>query len=369
MLAFGYYRLLLLLSKMYQNEEKFDMLKCFIDSNENCHDAGELYLQRYPERQQPYMDIYPRIKRNLITYGAFSKPRVKIYDVRRDKELEELGVLGELNNNNTTSIRQLESRTGLSYSTVHRIFKKHKFNPYRTRKVHRLFDRDFQPRMDYCHWFLESTQVNQNFPLKILYTDEAHVSSNGLFNRYNSYTWAQENPHVTVEMVNQGRFGFNVWAGVFSGQIVGPYIFNENLNHHRYIEIVEDIVEPFFENMPLINYAEPFYYQQDGAPSHTARAVTNFLDRLFGEYWIGSRGPVNWPARSPDLTLCDFYLWGKVKDKTFRHHPENRQDLEDHLLDAFDSLRNIELINAARHTSKRCRLCIRENGHHFEHLL
>lgn len=29
---------------------------------------------------------------------------------------------------------------------------------------------------------------------------------------------------------------------------------------------------------------------------------------------VGSKGPVTWPARSPDLNHCDFFLWGWVKN-------------------------------------------------------
>lgn len=111
------------------------------------------------------------------------------------------------------------------------------------------------------------------------------------------------------------------------------------------------------------------YFQQDGAPPHTAGIITNYLNNNFQNHWIGLRGPIPWPARSPDITLCDFYLWGRITNMTFRRPPEDRQDLENHLLDSFESLRNLELLNAARSTKKRCRLCLRQNGRHFEHLL
>ncbi|KOC62993.1 hypothetical protein WH47_02442 [Habropoda laboriosa] len=37
---------------------------------------------------------------------------------------------------------------------------------------------------------------------------------------------------------------------------------------------------------------------------------------MFRGRWIGRRGTVEWPARSPDLALLDLYLWGKLKDNT-----------------------------------------------------
>jgi hypothetical protein len=33
------------------------------------------------------------------------------------------------------------------------------------------------------------------------------------------------------------------------------------------------------------------------------------MNRQFPAYWIGRRGPVEWPPRSLDLTPLDFYLW------------------------------------------------------------
>jgi len=35
-----------------------------------------------------------------------------------------------------------------------------------------------------------------------------------------------------------------------------------------------------------------------------------FLNETLTECWIGEWGPLNWLARSPNLTAMDFYLWG-----------------------------------------------------------
>jgi hypothetical protein len=42
------------------------------------------------------------------------------------------------------------------------------------------------------------------------------------------------------------------------------------------------------------------------------------LEGVFGDRTV-SRGL--WPARSPDLTPCNFYLWGNLKDKVYRINP------------------------------------------------
>ena len=40
----------------------------------------------------------------------------------------------------------------------------------------------------------------------------------------------------------------------------------------------------------------------------------DFLDKIFPQRWIGRRGPVEWPAKSPNFPQADFWLWDYVKD-------------------------------------------------------
>ena len=40
---------------------------------------------------------------------------------------------------------------------------------------------------------------------------------------------------------------------------------------------------------------------------------------LFPGLLITLRGDVEWPARSPDLSPCDVFLWGYLKEKVFKH--------------------------------------------------
>ena len=68
-------------------------------------------------------------------------------------------------------------------------------------------------------------------------------------------------------------------------------------------------------------------WQQDGAPPHYGRNVREYLDEMFPE-WIGRRGTTEWPPRSPDLTPCDFSLWGIVKDRVYAQKPRDTDHLK-----------------------------------------
>lgn len=50
------------------------------------------------------------------------------------------------------------------------------------------------------------------------------------------------------------------------------------------------------------------WLMQAGAPPHSANRIKAYLTERFGRRWIGRDGPVIWPAMSPDLNLCDFFL-------------------------------------------------------------
>jgi len=64
-----------------------------------------------------------------------------------------------------------------------------------------------------------------------------------------------------------------------------------------------------------------YIFQQDGSPAHHTD-VRGYLNRNLPQRWIGRTGKeddvlIRWPPRSPDLTPCDFFFWGFVKDTVF----------------------------------------------------
>jgi hypothetical protein len=60
--------------------------------------------------------------------------------------------------------------------------------------------------------------------------------------------------------------------------------------------------------MPILeeDVTDDMLFQQDGAPPHFQKEVTDFLNRKFQE----RGGPVSWPPRSPDFTPLDFFILG-----------------------------------------------------------
>ena len=63
------------MAQTFSNDEKTDMLECYFKSNRNSQLASDMYLELYPERQQPHRTIFGRIVNNLRNNGCFEKKR------------------------------------------------------------------------------------------------------------------------------------------------------------------------------------------------------------------------------------------------------------------------------------------------------
>ena len=48
---------------------------------------------------------------------------------------------------------------------------------------------------------------------------------------------------------------------------------------------------------------------------------------------VRSFGDIVWPARSPDLTVPDYFLWRFLQDRVFRRHIMTIQELKQAIVD------------------------------------
>ena len=85
----------------------------------------------------------------------------------------------------------------------------------------------------------------------------------------------------------------------------------EHVMGETYLNMLRDKLMPQIERL---GEELPDWFQQDGAPSHYATTVRDWLNGTF-PHWIGRRGHVEWYPRSPDLSPLDFFFWGMLKEK------------------------------------------------------
>ncbi|QQP55477.1 Transposable element tcb2 transposase [Caligus rogercresseyi] len=95
------------------------------------------------------------------------------------------------------------------------------------------------------------------------------------------------------------------------GDIMPPHFFAkvQNVNKEVYLDVMPTVVNPW---MTQIATGRPYLYQQDGAPARTSNLVQNWCLENLDMFWSKEF----WPPTSPDLTPCDYYLWGVLERDT-----------------------------------------------------
>ena len=132
--------------------------------------------------------------------------------------------------------------------------------------------------------------------------------------------------------------------------------FNDTVNGPLYKEMLVEYVWPNIRH-------KRFHFQHDGAGAHYASTVREWLDEKFPNRWIGRRGPFNWPARSPDLTPCDFFLWGYLKGLVFQTPLTTIMELEERIKEACEEVTEEMCRTVCRSVMHRFRDCLNNNDH------
>ena len=133
-----------------------------------------------------------------------------------------------------------------------------------------------------------------------------------------------------------------MWCAVLDDQLIGPFILEGRLTGEAYLRFLQEDLPQLLEDVPL-NKRSRMYFQNDGAPPHSSRGGTNFLNYRFPGRWIGRCGPHYWPVRSPDLSPLDYCVWGWMKELFYSEKLETRNTLLGRILDAADHIRNRNL--------------------------
>lgn len=348
--------------RIFSNREYADIHYIYGFCNGSTEAAVREYAARFPDRRQPHRSVFAETHRRLRETGSFSNLSVVRGPVRNARTTERVARYFETNPN--TSTRRASLNLDISRITIQRSLRELGMYPYHFTPVQNLFPADYQRRERFCQWYLN---LDINISSKILWTDESTFTRTGVFNYHNSHYWCHMNPHLPRISSFQHQFKVNVWAGMINEYLIGPHILPDRINAHQFLQFLNNNLFDLLQDVPL-NLRYNNWLQLDGCPAHSARIVRNWLNQHYPEKWIGRWGPVEWPARSPDLTPLDFYLWGRVKNEVYSTPIESREHLIQLINTAFDRLKlnREEIRNATRSVTTRCRKCIEVGGGHFE---
>ena len=75
---------------------------------------------------------------------------------------------------------------------------------------------------------------------------------------------------------------------------------------------------------------------------------------------------MDWPARSPDLNPCDYFLWGYAKSKVYNPRPATLDQLENNIRQVIGEIPPAMINRALLDIRARAHACIAAQGGHFE---
>ena len=131
--------------------------------------------------------------------------------------------------------------------------------------------------------------------------------------------------------------------------------------------MLKAVVGEYLDNLPFSELRK-IHFQQDGAPAHYTVAVRNFLSETFGQKWIGRKGPINWPARSPDLSPLDYFLWANLKRSVYNSNPQTLAGLRESINRACNKTIRKLLLKAQANLREIAQKCCSVDGGLFENI-
>ncbi|KAJ4442648.1 hypothetical protein ANN_04237 [Periplaneta americana] len=220
----------------------------------------------------------------LSNAGKHSKRKVSDENVERIREA--------FQRSPRKSIRQSSVQLNIPPTTVHTVLHKRlRLRAYKLQLHQMITPNDKLERKRFAETMLDKVDDDDTFLTRVCFSDEATFHVSGKVNRHNCRIWGSENP----------------------------------ITANTYLDMLQLYAVPQLPDGAI--------FQQDGAPPHFANMVRTFLDEQFPARWIGRGSPyITWPARSPDLTPPDFFLWGFVKDQVYRTPVRDLADLQERLM-------------------------------------
>ena len=255
--------------------------------------------------------------------------------------------------------------------SVTRLFRELSLTPYKILRYNELSEDDSDRRLEFCEIWNKKLESDPQFHQKVIWSGEAkfHVGTNyGFVRTHNCEFTSEEGLADTAENpVNSP--GVNVFAAFWQEDLIGPVFIDDSLTADNYLEILNTTVFPYIVSLHSSQMiAKELFFQHDGDPLHFGTQVRESLNENMPDRWIGRRGTIDWPPRSPDLTPIDYFLWIYMKNKVYKRKFRKMDELKSRIKEEFDALRSNKpmLKRIAASINIRVSDCIKQNGEKVE---
>lgn len=358
----------------YSIADRVFIVEAMILSGGNPTEAARKWTTTFGKRPKPDRNIWIRTLERFKTTGSVANNieamKTAARTVRTPEIIQE--VSDAMDENPQLSTRQIRRDFNMSQKSASRILRIDLgLFPYKIQTAQRLEERDEQARLDFANDVIDLTDRKKLDLNKIIFTDEAHFYLDGYVNSQNYRIWGSEKPNNALQSAPLHPQKVTVWCGISSSGLIGPIFLRKKETVDR--DVYRRILTEAFNEAEAKTLTGDHYWQQDGASCHCTQENLEFIRSVFGDRVISRRYPeifdsgIAWPARSPDLSPCDFFLWGNCKDKVYRDRPKTLEELKRKIERVMSEIPRAQCAATIANFEKRLRVIIAREGGYVMH--
>jgi transposase len=242
----------------------------------------------------------------------------------------------------TLSLRTIATKLEInsvkvSYRTVGRYLKSIGYMKKRALTTPMLTEQQKKNRVEWA-----KRHINDNWETT-LFTDETAFQ---LFRNTLSH-WSKGKRMIRPRPKDRRKIF--AWGGFCLRGKTSLFCFQRIMDGPFYVEILQQHIRQV--NRML---GRQWRFQQDNDPKHTSRVAKAFLAENVPEL-------MDWPSCSPDLNPIE-NIWYIVKHHVEKRMPKNLAELERFMVEEWNSVPEIIILNLLNSMKRRCELVIENNG-------
>lgn len=281
---------------------------------------------------------------------------------RNEENIEK--VRSMLTENKKLTITELADETGISQGSIHSILHDDlglkrvaaRLVPFQLNFLQKM------TRVEISKEMLSNVDLDETFIKRIISGDETWVYEYDTQTKHQSSQWQSPKdpkPKKSRRFQSRKKVMLTVFID-YNGVVHHEFLpEGQTVNKEYYLGVMRRLRESVRLKRPELWKNQSWILHHDNASAHNALIIRDFLTK-------NNTNTMQQAANSPDLAVCDFFLFNRVKKPLRGQRFNSSEMIKQKSKEALLSIPKIEFQKAFENLITRWHKCIEVNGDYFE---